>query len=90
MNILDFNYTKTDGKSSQRTFVEISPPNKNYFGIDISDLDTDEAVSFCRELEVARQVFSNAELALMQKYDIKHNYRNFDPTKMENIVVETE
>ena len=45
MNILEFKYTKDDGKASQRTFIEISPPNKNYFGIDISELDIDHEIN---------------------------------------------
>ena len=88
MNILEFKYTKDDGKVSQRTLVEIAIPNKNYFGIDISELDIDLQVAFSKEIAFLRERYNKQVLDVMTNYDVKHNFRNFDPTKMENLIVE--
>ena len=88
MNILEFKYTKDDGKVSQRTVVEIATPNKNYFGIDISELDVDLQVNFAKELVFLKERYTKQVEDVMTNYDVKHNFRNFDPTKMENLIVE--
>ena len=48
MKILEFKYTKDDGKVSQRTVIELNQPSKNYFGIDISELDVDLQLGFLK------------------------------------------
>jgi hypothetical protein len=88
MNILEFKYTKDDGKASQRTFIEISPPNKNYFGIDISELDIDLQLAFAKDIVFLRDRYNRQITDVMTNYDIKHNFRNFDPAKMEDLIVE--
>jgi hypothetical protein len=88
MKILEFTYTKEDGKASQRTVVELSSPHKNYFGIDISELDVDLQVKFAEDINFLRERYNKQIGDVMTNYDVKHNFRNFDPTKMENLVVE--
>jgi len=89
MNILEFKYTKDDGKVSQRAFVELKEPSKNYFGIDITELDVDLQVAFGKDMAFLKERYDKQIADVMANYDIKHNFRAFDPVKMENIVVET-
>lgn len=89
MNILEFKYTKDDGKTSQRTFVELNEPSKNYFGIDITELDVDLQAAFGKDIAFLKERYARQIADVMANYDIKHNFRAFNPAKMENIVAET-
>jgi hypothetical protein len=88
MKILEFKYTKDDGRVSQRTVVELSPPSKNHFGIDISELDIDLQLAFTKDMNFLKTRYDRQIADVMANYDIKHNFRNFDPSKMENLIVE--
>ena len=88
MKILEFKYTKDDGKVSQRTVVELNAPSKNYFGIDISELDVDLQLAFGKDIDFLKTRYDRQIADVMTNYDIKHNFRNFDPKKMEDSVVE--
>ena len=88
MNLITFTYTKSPTDISQRAYVSLSVPNKNYFGIDVSDLDVEDQVLFAAEIEeIERDKQMKIELA-MDKYDVRTNFRSFNPEKMSNIVEE--
>lgn len=88
MTILSFTYTKSPTDISQRVYVPLSVPGKNYFGIDVSDLDIEDQALFAAEIdEIERDKQMKIELA-MGKYDIRTNFRSFNPEKMSNIVEE--
>lgn len=89
MNIITFTYTKTDGSGSKRVFVPLVVPNKMYEGIDISELDdvTDQ-VQFTLDMEAARNKYLEEIEKIQTTYDVRNQYRRFDPTKMTDIVVD--
>ena len=88
MKIMHFNYTKSSGKESQRTFIPVTSPAKNYFGIDISELDETDQAEFTLAYEEFHREFLDKISQVMKQYDISTMYRSFDPEKMTNIISE--
>lgn len=85
MKLVEFNYTKTDGKTSARALVVLQEPSKHLSGIDVSDLDTDSFELFTREIRALKEQQHNQMLDLMAKHDLKHNYRQFLPERMSQV-----
>ena len=89
MKVLEFNYAKSPSDVSKRVLMVIAEPSKNYFGIDITSLSDEDANEFITRYNRIKD-YQNSQVAnLMSDFDLKHNYRNFDPTKMENVNEET-
>lgn len=88
MNILTFTYTKPDGSTSERVLVPSAEPNKMYKGTDISSLDEDTQCDYIDQITNAKNVYLEAIKEINAKYDLNHNFRQFDPAKMTNIVRE--
>jgi hypothetical protein len=77
MKILTFTYTKSDGSQSARVVLPLTSPSKNYFGIDLSELDYEEQASFALGYELLQDEFNQKVHALMKDFDLSKNYRNF-------------
>lgn len=88
-NIINFTYTKADGKVSKRVLSPIVFPNKMFEGMDISELDTEQQVAYTLEMNVARDAFAAECARIQEKFDVKTMYRRFDPLKMTDVVNET-
>ena len=88
MKILSFNYTKTDGKQSDRVLAVLVKPNTMFEGIDISELDMESQGAFAEEFNRIEGIFLASLEAAKASFDIKHNYRRFDPKKMQAVVTE--
>lgn len=88
MNILSFNYTKTDGKQSDRVLAVMVKPNAMFEGIDISELDMESQGAFANEINRVQETYLAALEAVKASFDVKHNYRRFDPKKMQAVVAE--
>lgn len=86
MNIITFDYTKADGSTSQRVLVPSAEPNKMFKGTDISSLSAEDQVAYIDAITAAKDIYLNAIKSLNDIYDLNHNFRQFDPTKMTNIV----
>jgi hypothetical protein len=87
MKSMSFRYTKANGDVSTRVFIPIVTPSKNYFGIDISELDIDEQLEFEQAM---KDIYAEKELKLaelMHKYDVRHSFRTFSPERMEDVEV---
>lgn len=82
MKVLEFTYTKPTGDVSKRALVEVSKPSKFISGYDISEMDAETVLEFASEFNALEASFAEARLALQTKYDIKHNFRQFDPERM--------
>lgn len=82
MKTLTFKYTKDDGSTSERTLLAITSPSDKYAGIDLTSLEPDCGARFIADVEAAHDVFIEEMRALQIKYDLKHNYRQFLPSKM--------
>lgn len=88
MKLMEFNYTKADGTSSQRAIIEVAKPTKNYEGIDVSQMPEPEFAGFVQEYRQLLNSQYEAKMALIHKYDLTHNYRQFIPEKMTDVVTE--
>lgn len=88
MKLLEFNYTKADGTSSSRAVIEVAKPTKNYEGIDVSQMPEADFAAFVQDYrELVNQQYL-AKMALINKYDLTHNYRQFVPERMTDLVTE--
>ena len=91
MKILKFTYSKTPTDTSTREFIVLNPPNKNYFGLDITELGNDELAEVVYGVAQFDKVMKEA---LEQRTQwVKANgygsyFRNFNPDKMDKIVTE--
>lgn len=88
MNILTFNYTKANGSTSDRVLAVMTKPNTMYEGIDISELDMESQARFADQLNAAYETYLAAITAIKASFDVTHNYRRFDPKKMQAVVSE--
>ena len=86
--MLSFQYTKEDGKVSDRVFIPLESPTNKYFGIDISELSIEDQGIFAAKMQKIQEDKEQAEHALMHDFDIKFKFRYFVPEKMSNIVDE--
>lgn len=85
MKTLTFTYTKKDGSTSTRTLLSLVVPGDKYAGIDVSDLDANEAEVFISAMAALHNKFLGDMLELQRRADLKHNYRQFLASGMSNI-----
>jgi len=88
MNILTFNYTKDNGKQSDRVLAVLVKPNTMFEGIDISELDMHTQGEFAEQMNRVQEVYVAAIEAVKSSFDVCNNYRRFDPKKMQAVVAE--
>jgi hypothetical protein len=88
MKIMEFQYTKSNGDISDRTLAVLLEPHNYVEGIDISGLDNDEFVEFTAEYSKLQEKWKQDQLALFNKFDLKHNYRRFIPENMSDVMFE--
>lgn len=88
MNLLTFKYTKANNKVSSRVLAILVKPNTMYEGIDITELTQSQQSEFVIAASKAREAYVQALEALQDTYDVKQNYRRFDPVKMSEVVFE--
>ena len=88
MKLVEFTYTKADGTSSQRAVIEVLQPAQFFEGIDVSKMPEDEFAEFTREYRDLLEKQYNDKMSIMQKYDLKHNYRRFIPEKMTDVTTD--
>jgi len=87
MKLVEFQYTKQNGDTSNRAVLVTHEPQQNLGGIDITNLGTDDFALFIDEYRQVKNRQHEELLQLMQKHDLKHNFRQFIPAKMQ--IVET-
>jgi hypothetical protein len=85
MGIMTFKYVKAPDDTSDRVFVPISHPSEKYFGIDITELDTEDQALFTNALEDIIDEQKESIEQLMTQYDVKHKYRHFFANKMQEV-----
>jgi hypothetical protein len=88
MKTLSFKYTKADGTASDRVLAVMVSPNSMYEGIDISSLEPLEMAMFEQEMDAAYTEYLSKVTLIKDAYDLNHNYRRFDPSKMTNVEIE--
>lgn len=88
MKVLEFKYTKANGKVSDRTVVQLVAPTKHIEGIDVTELDIDTYADFVKELNDLERDIHEKRNKLYAKYDLTHNYRRFIPDNMHDVTNE--
>jgi enoyl-CoA hydratase/carnithine racemase len=88
MKFMQFMYTKSSGEQSQRAVVITQEPTQLVAGIDVSELPETEFESFTREMRELKNRQHEEITELVAKHDLKHNYRQFTPSKMTNVTIE--
>lgn len=88
MKIKEFTYTKPNGEVSQRTLVELVAPTDAHEGIDVTELDMDTYADFVAELSTIEKQIYEMRTNLYLKYDLKHNYRKFLPSRMTDVTTD--
>lgn len=82
MKIMEFTYTKPNGDVSQRTVMVVQEPQKFVEGVDVSDLTEDDFADFVNEYGKAYDAWREQAQTIMQKFELKHNYRRFSPERI--------
>lgn len=85
MKLVQFTYTKSDGSQSERAIIETQQPNKYVEGIDVSQMPEHEFANFCQAFSSMKAAQHNETMALLEQFDLKHNYRRFIPEQMESV-----
>lgn len=88
MKLMQFTYTKTGGDVSHREIIVTQEPTQLVAGIDISELPETEFEAFTREMRELKNRQHEEMIQLVSKHDLKHNYRQFTPSKMANVSTE--
>lgn len=88
MKTLSFSYTKADGKTSNRVIVVSNEPNKFYSGTDITELDAEDQGAYIAAVATAKELYLDMLKNINNTFDLNHNYRQFKPEGMADIVTE--
>ena len=88
MKFMQFMYTKSGGEQSERAVLVTQEPTQLIAGIDVSELPETEFEAFTREMRELKNRQHEEMMLLVAKHDLKHNYRQFTPSKMTNVVTE--
>jgi hypothetical protein len=88
MKFMQFMYTKSPGDQSERAVLVTQEPTQLLAGIDVSELPETEFEAFTREMRELKNRQHEEMMLLVAKHDLKHNYRQFTPSKMTNVVTE--
>lgn len=88
MKLIEFTYTKSDGKVSQRAIIELLCPQKHFEGIDVTQLEEGEFAEFTLAMREMKDRQYAETMELLARHDLKHNYRKFLPEQMSNVTTE--
>lgn len=88
MKLMEFKYTKTNGDTSFRSVVVTQEPTHLLGGIDVTELGEDSFEAFTREMRELKNRQHEETMQLIAKHDLKHNYRQFTPSKMLDVTTE--
>jgi len=91
MKLMTFNYSKTKEDTSSREFIPLLNPNKNYFGLDISELEdneTAEVVAFLAKSQQQIESLIKSRTNWLKDHGYGTYFRNFSTEKMQDVVTE--
>lgn len=88
MKLITFTYTKDDGKKSKRVLAVHTEPQRLFGGTDISELTKEEVAEYMAELKELKFEYMQAVARLNDSFDLNHQFRQFKPENMSEIVVD--
>jgi hypothetical protein len=81
-----FSYKKkSNNEVSERLLMVLKEPEKDFSGIDLSELEVNDALQFVHKYELLQEEFLKAAKQLQAEYDLTHNYRKFLSENMSNV-----
>jgi hypothetical protein len=83
MKLVEFQYVKQNGDTSNRAVIVTGEPQQNLSGIDVTQMPQDDFAVFIDEYRQIKNRQHTEILELMTKHDLKHNFRQFIPAKMQ-------
>ena len=86
MKAITFKYTKADNKVSNRVLFVTSEPAPFVSGVDISELEPVDQVSYLNEVAKVQQIYQDMLAEINREFDVVKNFRQFKPESMTNIV----
>ena len=88
MKYTEFTYTKKTGDVSQRAIVVTGEPNKFMQGIEVSDMSEADFAAFLASMRELQNRHEAERNFILQQYDLKHSFRQFDPQLISDQTVE--
>jgi hypothetical protein len=88
MKFMEFDYTKADGTTKPRELLVLSEPSQVYFGIDVSELNSDEFSILVESMRKLKNEYDAKTAELMNDFEVRTMLRNFKPENMANTTVE--
>lgn len=88
MKLVEFTYVKSDGSQSNRSVIEVKQPSQHFEGLDVSKMPEQDFAMFIQEYKGLMAAHNEELLALIDQFDLKHNYRRFTPGQMQNVTHE--
>lgn len=85
MKFVEFTYTKPDGSTSKRALIPLVSPSEYIEGIDVTQLSESDFADFCREFSALKVDHHNQVMEKLAQYDLRHNYRKFNPKQMTDV-----
>lgn len=85
MKHITFNYTKEDGKVSEREILAMVTPGDKYAGIDLTLIDPVDASTFVALAQELHKNYVEELQKLQAQYDLKHSYRQFKTSGMSEV-----
>lgn len=88
MKIAEFDYVDLKGKESHRVVFLTGAPSNKYSGIDLTKVEEEDAGLFINEYQTLQENFQKEVELLKEKYDVKHNFRQFLEQSVSNLVID--
>lgn len=88
MKIITFKYTKADATVSKRVLAVLVEPAKLYGGTDISSLSDEDQAVYAMRVDEIRTTYLEKLKEINSAFDLNHNYRQFKPECMSEVVHE--
>ncbi len=83
--IKSFVYTKANGDASNRTVLVINEPCNMLVATDISELSSEDQVSYARTISKLHDNYLSAIAEVNSIFDVNNRVRKFDPQKMTEV-----
>lgn len=88
MKLTCFSYVDAKGKRSSRQVLVFSEPSDKVTGLDVTESTKEEIAEFAGLYNAALDSFYNELDVLKDQFDLKHNFRQFLASRIEDPVTE--
>jgi hypothetical protein len=89
MKLINFDYTKTDNSTTNRTLIVLSSASEFVEGIDLGELSEEDQALCALEMMAVHTRYQEQLNEVIAKHDVRNRYRRFIPKQMSNITTES-